>query len=176
MAKLKDSGARRAFGTGAVRDAAEGKGRCDLLPLDLLDELWLGYTEWKNAEPVNAACRLSTLQYIDKFMNTGDEGELFNAIYKFTDVYYLADLCFMLLELSKHFEDGARKYAENNWKNGIPTKYYMDSAIRHYLKVRSDWDDEPHNRAVVWNLMCALWTVRNKPALNCYPENTEVLS
>lgn len=29
---LKDSGRRRSFGTGAVRDAAEGKGRFDLLP------------------------------------------------------------------------------------------------------------------------------------------------
>lgn len=27
MAELKDSGARRDFGTGAVRDIAEGKGR-----------------------------------------------------------------------------------------------------------------------------------------------------
>jgi len=30
---LKDSGTRRGFGTGAVRDAATGKGRFDLLPL-----------------------------------------------------------------------------------------------------------------------------------------------
>lgn len=29
---LKDSGNRRQFETGAVRDMAEGKGRCDLLP------------------------------------------------------------------------------------------------------------------------------------------------
>lgn len=29
---IKDSGNRRTFGTGAVRDMAEGKGRCDLLP------------------------------------------------------------------------------------------------------------------------------------------------
>lgn len=29
---IKDSGDRRDFGTGAVRDMAEGKGRCDLLP------------------------------------------------------------------------------------------------------------------------------------------------
>lgn len=33
MAELKDSGARREFDSGAVRDIAEGKGRCDLLPL-----------------------------------------------------------------------------------------------------------------------------------------------
>lgn len=30
---IKDSGNRREFSTGAVRDMAEGKGRCDLLPL-----------------------------------------------------------------------------------------------------------------------------------------------
>lgn len=29
---IKDSGTRREFDTGAVRDMAEGKGRCDLLP------------------------------------------------------------------------------------------------------------------------------------------------
>ena len=34
MAKLKDSGERRQFESGAVRDISEGKGRCDLLPLD----------------------------------------------------------------------------------------------------------------------------------------------
>ena len=32
MAALKDSGARREFGTGSVRDVREGKGRFDLLP------------------------------------------------------------------------------------------------------------------------------------------------
>jgi hypothetical protein len=30
--KIKDHGVRRSFGTGAVRDIAEGKGRFDLLP------------------------------------------------------------------------------------------------------------------------------------------------
>ena len=29
---IKDSGNRREFETGAVRDIQEGKGRCDLLP------------------------------------------------------------------------------------------------------------------------------------------------
>ena len=35
MSELKDSGARRSFDTGAVRDVAEGKGRCDY-PLDVV--------------------------------------------------------------------------------------------------------------------------------------------
>ena len=33
--KILDSGERRQFESGAVRDIAEGKGRCDLLPLDI---------------------------------------------------------------------------------------------------------------------------------------------
>ncbi|EFV78972.1 hypothetical protein HMPREF1013_00856 [Bacillus sp. 2_A_57_CT2] len=32
MSDIKDSGNRREFDTGAVRDMQEGKGRCDLLP------------------------------------------------------------------------------------------------------------------------------------------------
>lgn len=32
---IKDSGNRREYETGAVRDMAAGKGRCDLLPLDV---------------------------------------------------------------------------------------------------------------------------------------------
>src|SRR5690606_41890533 len=31
--EIKDSGRRRTFETGAVRDIAEGKGRCDVMPL-----------------------------------------------------------------------------------------------------------------------------------------------
>ena len=39
MTEIKDSGERREFETGAVRDIQEGKGRCDLLPLDVVS--WL---------------------------------------------------------------------------------------------------------------------------------------
>lgn len=36
MAELKDSGERRVFQSGAVRDIEEGKGRCDLLPFSCM--------------------------------------------------------------------------------------------------------------------------------------------
>lgn len=39
MSTIKDSGNRRSFNTGAVRDIEEGKGRYDLLPWDAIDEL-----------------------------------------------------------------------------------------------------------------------------------------
>ena len=38
---IKDSGNRREFETGAVRDIQEGKGRCDVLPLDVVANLFL---------------------------------------------------------------------------------------------------------------------------------------
>ena len=36
MSKILDSGERRQFASGACRDIADGKGRCDLLPLDVI--------------------------------------------------------------------------------------------------------------------------------------------
>ena len=40
---IQDSGNRREFDTGAVRDIAEGKGRCDLLPLDVVSEITISF-------------------------------------------------------------------------------------------------------------------------------------
>ena len=34
--EILDTGHRKEFESGAVRDCAEGRGRCDLLPLDVL--------------------------------------------------------------------------------------------------------------------------------------------
>uniref|UniRef100_UPI00257B1773 dATP/dGTP diphosphohydrolase domain-containing protein n=1 Tax=Bacteroides sp. Phil13 TaxID=1929999 RepID=UPI00257B1773 len=66
-----------------------------------------------------------------------------------------------MLEVAKHFEDGAKKYGEDNWKKGIPVNSYIDSAIRHYIKWLDGWTDEPHDRAVLWNLMCCIWTINH---------------
>lgn len=37
--ELQDSGNRREFDSGAVRDINEGKGRCDLLPLGVVADM-----------------------------------------------------------------------------------------------------------------------------------------
>lgn len=68
----------------------------------------------------------------------------------------------MFLEVAKHFEEGAKKYGENNWQKGIPVWCYVDSAVRHYLKWKRGDKDEPHDRAFVWNIMCCIWTVENE--------------
>ena len=70
-----------------------------------------------------------------------------------------------LLEVSKHYEEGAKKYAERNWEKGISLHCYIDSGVRHYLKWLRGDKDEPHDRAFVWNMLGALWTQENKPEL-----------
>ena len=152
MSDLKDSGTRREFSTGAVRDVANGKGRCDLLPLvhvsDMLDS--------------------PTLLYISIFMSSGVTGNLRSAIREFCGERGW-DLPTAMLEVSIHYEDGARKYAERNWEIGIPLHCFIDSAVRHYLKWRRGDTDEPHDRAVLWNLLGAWWTLDNHPELNDLP-------
>lgn len=93
---IKDSGDRREFATGAVRDMAEGKGRMDLLP-------WAA-----------------------------------------------------IMEVSKHCENGAKKYGEHNVDKGIPTHSLCDSAARHLAKYLDGWTDEPHLLAAAWNLLWAI--------------------
>lgn len=142
---ILDSGDRREFVTGAVRDMAEGKGRCDLMPLEqvaeLLDDnivikpIWL-YQVSRCASYITAAIR----NFCEECGWT---------------------LPHAMLELSKHFEQGALKYGERNWEKGLPEYCYIDSAIRHYLKWMDGQTDEPHDRAVIWNLICLWWTHTN---------------
>ena len=94
--KIKDSGNRREFNTGAVRDMAEGKGRMDLLP-------------WS-----------------------------------------------AIIEVSKHCENGSKKYGEHNVDKGIPTNSLCDSACRHLAKYLDGQTDEDHLLASAWNLLWAI--------------------
>ena len=148
--RIKDSGERRKFDTGAVRDIQEGKGRCDLMPLDVIGEITGDQVFIRIADFVVTGDRAYLRMALDAFM--GDDN----------------DVATMLLEVSKHFEEGAKKYGENNWQKGIPVKCYIDSAVRHYLKYLRGDEDEPHDRAFCWNILCAIWTCKHKPNLNDY--------
>ena len=139
--EIKDSGARRSFESGAVRDVEAGKGRCDLMPLEV----------------IGCSINSSVLLTIDSYMDTKDEGLLYEAIDYFLKESKFGNKYEMYLEVSKHFEEGALKYGENNWQKGIPIQSYIDSAIRHYLKYKAGWEDEPHDRAFVWNIICCIW-------------------
>lgn len=145
---IKDSGERREFTTGAVRDIQAGKGRCDLMPLRVVSQLlW----EQSGGDYI--------LLKIANFCEDTDTMNLYHALTKFAIIAYDGSPETMLLEVSKHFEEGATKYGENNWQKGLPVNCYIDSAIRHYLKYRRGDNDEPHDRAFVWNLLCCIWEV-----------------
>ena len=160
---IKDSGERRQFDTGAVRDIQEGKGRCDLMPLDVVASVVGGTGDGKVSDAI--------LADIAMFKQTGDMKHLYYAFRIFTQIR-CGCIYTMLLEVAKHFEDGAKKYGENNWQKGIPVRCYIDSAVRHYLKYQRGDKDEPHDRAFCWNILCAIWTCKHKPELNDY--NKEV--
>ena len=106
---IKDSGERREFSSGAVRDMAEGKGRMDLLP-------WAA-----------------------------------------------------IMEVSKHSENGAKKYGEHNVDKGLPVSSFCDSGMRHLAKYIDGWEDEPHLLAAAWNLLWAIQMEIKHPELKDVP-------
>lgn len=153
---IEDSGNRREFETGAVRDVADGKGRCDLLPLRTIGQCL------RNAYS-------GVFISIADFMKTQNVGYLWDAAVKFSGNVMNWDEGTMLLEVSKHFEAGCQKYGERNWEKGIPVHCYIDSGVRHLLKHMACWTDEPHDRAFVWNMLCCIWTMTNHQEMNDLP-------
>ena len=157
---LPDSGARREFETGAVRDIQEGKGRCDLMPLAVIGQIY------KHVFEDDDTCEV--FMKLADFQDTGLLICLVDALDAFVRVSGYEAWSNMFLEVSKHFEEGALKYGEHNWQKGIPTHCYIDSAVRHYLKWLREDNDEPHDRAFCWNILCCIWTCIHKPELNTY--------
>lgn len=146
--EILDSGARREFGTGAVRDIAEGKGRCDLLPLKVI-------ADWTDNK---------ALMFIEEYIRFGDVASLWFALDEFINKKGI-DKYTAILEVSKQYEQGCQKYGDRNWEKGIPVHCYIDSGVRHYIKYARGDTDEPHDRAFVWNMLGAIWTHANKPEL-----------
>ncbi len=234
MAELKDSGNRREFATGAVRDMQEGKGRLDLIPwgialriretmTDLFYTRHYGY-EVRNGKyhAVSAGqCIAPITQYaewMDKELNdpirmgenhmspTGRLQEIENTFVKMASAFIMFqqvtpdplngqhvfsreafdiendtaiamlmndEWANAMLEVAKHYEDGARKYAENNWRKGMDPKIYFDSAMRHFMKWCRRMKDEPHDRAFIWNCMCGAWEARQERQKIAYDEATK---
>ncbi len=223
MAKLKDSGNRREFTTGAVRDMQEGKGRMDLIPwgialqireamADLFYTQHYGYevrngkyhavSAWQCVGPITQYAEWMDKELNDpirvgnNYMNpTGHFQEIENIFVKMASAFImfqqvvpdpLGGQCGFsretfdvendaaittlmydewanaMLEVAKHYEDGARKYAENNWRKGMDPKIYFDSAMRHFMKWCRQMRDEPHDRAFIWNCMCGAWEARQE--------------
>lgn len=146
--QILDSGSRREYKSGAVRDVSEGKGRCDLLPLDVVSQI-IG-------DPIFTS--------IDLYVRGGDTGDLVGAIALFLQAQG-KDEPTSILEVSQHYEAGCHKYGDRNWEKGIPLHCYIDSGVRHYLKHLRGDKDEAHDRAFIWNLMCCIYTHNHLPEM-----------
>ena len=153
---ILDSGNRREFGTGAVRDIAEGKGRCDLLPLI----------------EVSNVTGDRVLHDIGEFMETGYVCYIYDAIRRFVDASF-PDFPTAVLEYSIHMEEGCGKYGDRNWEKGIPAHSFADSAFRHFVKYMDGWTDEDHLIAAIWNLCGLAWTEEKHPELMDIPSRME---
>lgn len=103
--KIKDSGERTEFSTGAVRDMHTGKGDMASVP-------------WE-----------------------------------------------AVLRLSKHYENGAKKYKRWNYRKGIPLSSFIDSACRHLAKYQCGCDDEDHLSAAAFNVLGAMLMENTMPEM-----------
>ena len=55
--------------------------------------------------------------------------------------------------LARHYEEGAKKYADRNWEKGMPVSRLLDSAQRHLTKFELGMTDENHLIAAIWNVI-----------------------
>lgn len=154
MSVIKDSGDRTRFETGAVRDLqGEDKGWFHLVPLDIVAELF-------GDDNIRGV-----LKNIQKFVDTGDADYLKIALVYFAE-YEETTIPKLMLEVSVHYRNGAEKYQPHNWKRGIPISSFVSSSVRHLLKRIDHQNDERHDRAFVWNVLGAWWTMENKPEMD----------
>lgn len=188
--EIKDSGAKREFGTGSHRDAKPlGKGDMGLIPAvaTIRAEKALSYIDDENVgkQCLKEFIKDSLVAAMNYLAGNDDEDWLAiaaaNAILAaglderraVVEGYDVDDPCNLwslfgsgLIAVSKHYEAGANKYGRNNWQLGQPLSVLMDSGLRHTAKAMAGIDDEPHLRAAAWNYMCAIWMIDNKPEMN----------
>lgn len=112
---MKSSGKIRQFSSGAVRDAADGKPRMELLPYDLLmrTSIWYGVgaekygdNNWRLGQPQSAVIG-SLMRHLTKYMNgERDEDHLAAVVWNAlslmnSDEYYSDDP--LICDISHYF-------------------------------------------------------------------------
>lgn len=158
---IKDSGNRREFESGAVRDMAEGKGRCDLMPLLEVGHAMDAWYLHKEGHGMYAFKLFLLLDECSDEKRPIEEryDRAIDAIYEFSAMAEVS-IPDLMLEVAIHYEEGAKKYEERNWEKGLPTWCFIDSAVRHLLKYLGGRTDERHDRAFVWNMLGFAYTIR----------------
>ena len=119
---IKDSGNRTNFESGAVRDIQSGKGRCDLMPLGVVATL----------------IDSDEIRGISLFKDTGDTGFLYACLKEFCNDSPFFSAYTMLLEVAKHFEEGAEKYGRKEFQFTatliLQSGIYLDTGTMKMMK------------------------------------------
>lgn len=175
--EIKVTGDERTFEDGFVRYTKEGKGRYDLIPFEvicdhmtLIDNQYQCVHSMYNSVTINYS-KFSIIKYIS------GTNELHGAIANIVAMHYYAkdhatsvslsrdqyadSFIRMLQDLSIHFEKGAAKYGENNWRKGTNELWsFIDSGRRHTMQYLNGQTDEPHFISAIWNFVCYLALTR----------------
>lgn len=189
---IKSNDDVREFETGSHRGNPAGKGRMDLLPAysvlqanniitdteqsadnyDYKKYLYeamicaIRCLECESTVTLSCAARaacIATGLYETSCAYTEDIAENIETVGSLDINGYFA---YGLKQVSIHYEEGALKYGENNWKLGQPISVFLDSGLRHTVKAIAGITDEHHLRAAAWNYLCAIWTLKYKPEMN----------
>ena len=167
--EIKMDGEFHQFEGGGIRYTKDGKGRFDLIPSNALAYL---------VREIESICDTSTASDIFELINTPNllvnyanrdfvrviagisirmvyndlpDSEVYEK-YKGGEVW--KPFVSMLKELAVHYQKGAAKYGENNWRKGIPQWSFEDSGFRHLCQYINGETDEPHHISSIWNMMC----------------------
>ena len=67
-----------------------------------------------------------------------------------------------VLRVAKRFQEGAKKYSDNNWEKGMPEWRFIDSALRHIFQHMENKNNEDHLAAACANLMMLMGSENDK--------------
>ena len=175
--QILDSGNRRQFYDKdgkplGVRDIDDNKGYEHLLPMDIISKM-LTYRDG-HPDILNPLSESYMFEAISDFMNTGSEEILYNLLHSFicreyANKDYKPDYEKAIMLLALHYREGSSKYGARSWEAGLPCHCFIDSALRHGMKYFRGDQDEPHDRAFIWNIVGLLWMMKHKPELNDLP-------
>ena len=154
MSEILDSGARRQFSTGGVRDISDDKGDMSLLPFDIVSNLGKFYD--RGFDDTKFDIRF-VMECIDGYTKYNNDEFIYNLLACFIHTFY-NNLETGIIEYSKLLQKGQIKYNRMNWNKGLPNHCFLDSGLRHCMKVFRGDTDEDHKRAVIWNFVGLLWT------------------
>lgn len=178
------------FETGAVRDTEDSKGSPCLMPNDIIFSMIVGAKKIDHRICSNTDERIEALidlaSLLSRPIKEGMSKQQFETIVfeifhhaclltaELSSVTYSKNLylpyTYGLRRLALHYQNGAQKYAENNWRKGMPMRRYYNSLWRHLMSILEQDKSEDHCAAVIWNIV-GFYTTWNDVFYGYIPEH-----